>query len=97
VTLNTRRASPPLERDNSPVTSRDLRQVDDDLLPVRPHRAADLLMRAHAATYVLVNLFLIGVWAATGAGYFWPIWPIMGWGLAVAVQGMATYGLRRPN
>jgi 2TM domain-containing protein len=85
------------ERDNSAVTSRDVRRVDDDLLPVRPHRAADLLMRAHAATYVLVNLFLIGVWAATGAGYFWPIWPIMGWGLAVAIQGMATYGLRRPN
>jgi hypothetical protein len=71
--------------------------VDDNLLPVRPHRAADLLMRAHAATYVLVNLFLIGVWAATGAHYFWPIWPIMGWGLALGIQGMATYGLRRPN
>ncbi|MBV8692623.1 MAG: 2TM domain-containing protein [Actinobacteria bacterium] len=54
-------------------------------------------MRAHAATYVLVNLFLIGVWAATGAHYFWPIWPIMGWGLALAIQGMATYGLRRPS
>ena len=64
------------------MTSRELRYLDDDLLPVRAHRGAELVMRAHAATYVLVNLFLVGVWAATGAHYFWPIWPIMGWGLA---------------
>lgn len=23
--------------------------------------------------YVVVNAFLVGVWAVTGAGYFWPI------------------------
>ena len=26
---------------------------------------------------------LIVIWAATGAGYFWPIWPILGWGLGL--------------
>ena len=25
--------------------------------------------------YVVVNAFLIGVWAFTGAGYFWPVGP----------------------
>jgi 2TM domain-containing protein len=29
--------------------------------------------RHHLRTYVLVNLLLVGIWAVTGAGYFWPI------------------------
>ena len=28
------------------------------------------------AGYVVLSLLLIAVWGATGAGYFWPTWPI---------------------
>lgn len=41
--------------------------------------------------YVLVNTLLVIVWATAGGGYFWPIWPIAGWGLALAMQGWKTY------
>jgi hypothetical protein len=27
---------------------------------------------------------LIAIWAASGFGYFWPIWPLMGWGIGMA-------------
>ena len=37
-------------------------------------------MRIHFAIYAVVNIMLIGVWAAAGGGYFWPVWPILGWG-----------------
>jgi hypothetical protein len=37
--------------------------------------------------YLLVNTVLVVLWAATGRGSFWPIWPILGWGAALAVQG----------
>src|SRR3954466_13930893 len=40
--------------------------------------------RIHLTMYVLVNLLLIGIWAASGGGYFWPIWPILGWGMGIA-------------
>src|SRR3954470_15090866 len=40
--------------------------------------------RIHLTFYVLVNLLLIGIWAASGGGYFWPIWPILGWGMGLA-------------
>ena len=43
-------------------------------------------LRQHAASYVVVNLMLIGIWAATGAGYFWPIWPLLGWGAGLALH-----------
>lgn len=40
--------------------------------------------KIHVAVYLSVNLVLIGIWAAAGGGEFWPIWPILGWGAAVA-------------
>ncbi len=41
-------------------------------------------MRRQVASYAAVNLLLIVVWAISGAGYFWPIWPLLGWGLGLA-------------
>jgi class 3 adenylate cyclase len=55
-------------------------------------------VRIHAAVYVAVNLFLIAVWAVTGAGYFWPIWSILGWGVGLACHAapvLAGVGSRR--
>jgi class 3 adenylate cyclase len=40
-------------------------------------------LKIHVAMYLPMNLLLIGMWAAGGGG-FWPVWPILGWGLAVA-------------
>ncbi|MEA2448980.1 MAG: eukaryotic-like serine/threonine-protein kinase [Thermoleophilaceae bacterium] len=33
--------------------------------------------------YLAVNALLIGIWAAAGGGYFWPVWSILGWGIGV--------------
>ena len=45
----------------------------------------------HAATYVVVNLFLIFIWAVpSGRGYFWPIWPILGWGIGLGFHAWGT-------
>ena len=33
--------------------------------------------------YVVINAFLVGVWALTGGGYFWPAWIIAGWGVGM--------------
>lgn len=45
--------------------------------------------------YVLVNAFLIGVWAATGAGSFWPGWVLGGWGVLLALDAWNVM-YRRP-
>jgi hypothetical protein len=50
---------------------------------------------AHAVTYVVVNLFLVGVWFWTGAGYFWPAWVIGGWGIGLALNAWDVL-MRRP-
>jgi hypothetical protein len=31
--------------------------------------------------FVATSILLVAIWALTGAGYFWPVWPILGWGV----------------
>jgi hypothetical protein len=50
--------------------------------------------RSHLTSYVLVNAALVVIWALTsGPGsYFWPIWPILGWGVGIGFHAWETYG-----
>lgn len=53
-------------------------------------------LSAHAVTYLVVNLFLIGVWAVTSpGGYFWPGWVLGGWGVGLALNAWDVL-LRKP-
>jgi hypothetical protein len=40
----------------------------------------------------LVTAILLVVWAATGAGYFWPLWPLLGMSIALLVAIYRAYG-----
>ena len=51
--------------------------------------------KTHAATYLIVNTGLVIIWALSGAGYFWPIWAIAGWGVGLAFNAWAVYGGKR--
>ncbi|HZA19774.1 MAG TPA: 2TM domain-containing protein [Actinomycetota bacterium] len=49
----------------------------------------------HVVAYVVVNIALVGIWAITSdGGYFWPIWPILGWGIGLAFHAYSTFGQR---
>jgi adenylate cyclase len=49
----------------------------------------------HVTVYVAVNLLLIAIWAITSRGYFWPIWPILGWGVGLGANYWGAF-LRKP-
>jgi hypothetical protein len=51
--------------------------------------------RGHVFIYVAVNAMLVVIWAVTGSGFFWPIFPILGWGIGVAANAWDAFG-RRP-
>jgi hypothetical protein len=57
--------------------------------------------RVHAFVYVAINAMLVTLWAFTGnvfgapagtpIGFFWPIFPIVGWGVGVAIHGYTAF------
>jgi hypothetical protein len=66
--------------------------------------------KTHALTYIIVNLFLWGIWYFTGNGnnefdldnwrghhYPWPIWTTLGWGIGLAFHFAAAYVFPKAN
>jgi len=50
---------------------------------------------AHLVAYVVVNAFLVAIWAMTGAGYFWPAWVLCSWGIGLVLHAWDAF-VRRP-
>jgi 2TM domain len=49
--------------------------------------------RSHLLVYVLVNTLLVVIWVMTDPhGFFWPVFPIAGWGIGVIMNGWDVYG-----
>ena len=68
-------------------TVEDLAALKEDLPAIVPSE-----FRQHLSVYLAVNALLVAIWALTGAGYFWPVWPFMGWGIAVVLHGLCDPG-----
>lgn len=75
--------------ESSPRSEQDLR--DQALERLKKKRD----FRGHVFIYVAVNAMLVVIWAVTGSGFFWPIFPILGWGVGVAANAWDVYG-RKP-
>ena len=83
----------------------ELRAVVADLPRIRlasDRRAAQARaaaeLRDHLRWYVAVNLALIAVWAVTGAGHPWFVWPLLGWGIGIIAHAAPVLGARgRPR
>jgi hypothetical protein len=67
----------------------------------RARRRADgnrLGFQIHLAVYVGVQLLLVAVWALTGAGHPWFVYPLIGWGVGLAAHYVAIRGvLKQPR
>ena len=51
--------------------------------------------RQHLAIYLLVNAALSAIWYFTNSGgYFWPIWPMFGWGIGIVAHAYQAYGMK---
>lgn len=48
-------------------------------------------VRSDAMAYVVINAFLVGIWAVAGFGYFWPGWVLAGWGVLLALDAWDAY------
>lgn len=49
-------------------------------------------LRGHVLVYLLVNAALVVIWMITDSGgFFWPIFPIVFWGIGVVMNGWDVY------
>jgi hypothetical protein len=67
-------------------------QLDEQDLQRRARRRVKQKMGfyIHATVFVLVNLGLAAINLAAG-GTRWHLWPLAGWGLALAIHGFVTF------
>ena len=67
--------------------------TDDVELRRLATRRADmkLAFRSHLIAYVIVNAGLVAINLITSSGYFWAIWPIIGWGIGLAAHAVTVY------
>ena len=75
--------------------------------PASPEKDADLHEEArrrveqkrgfwvHLAIYLAINGLLVAVWAWTGAPFFWPVIPLVLWGIGLAANAWAAF-VERP-
>jgi hypothetical protein len=61
----------------------ELAELTRDLPEQPPRPAPPRRRRADVRAFLAVMALLIAIWALTGAGYFWPVWPLIGWGFFV--------------
>ena len=89
-----------LDRVYAARTLEELVPIVSDLPAPEPPRAPQRRRsqrRPDLVPFIAVNLLLIVIWAATGAGYFWPIWPLLGWGIGlIAPCSRAVHRRRLP-
>jgi hypothetical protein len=49
-------------------------------------------LAGHLLVYVLVNAFIVLIWFMSGSnGFFWPVFPIVGWGIGVVMNAWDVY------
>ena len=54
-------------------------------------------LQAHLLAFVLVNLFLSGIWLWTNpGGFYWPMFALFGWGIGVALHVWDVYASQTP-
>lgn len=80
--------------DLSDLEQRD-QQISEEYEQARKRVERKRKFSADLVAYVVINAFLIIVWAASGMGYFWPAWVLAGWGMLLVLDAWNVF-YRRP-
>ncbi|MDD7939591.1 2TM domain-containing protein [Actinomycetospora lutea] len=77
----------------APTADEEPKSPEDELrvrAVTRLRKRADF--RTHVLVYLLVNTMLVIMWVVIGTTmFFWPIFPILGWGVGLAANAWDVY------
>lgn len=72
--------------------------VNEELREKAEKRVTEKIsLLSHLGAYVIVNAFLIVVWALSGAGYPWFLWVMLGWGIGLAFHTFNYFAGKRSD
>lgn len=66
-------------------------QVSSDYEQARMRVLRKRKFRGDLVAYLVINAFLVGIWAVSGAGYFWPGWVLAAWGVLLVLDGWDAF------
>lgn len=66
-------------------------QTTSDYEQARARVVRKRKFRGDVVGYIVINAFLIGIWAVLGFGYFWPGWVLAGWGVLLVLDGWEAF------
>ena len=58
---------------------------------VRQNEKLKIEFRIHIAVYFAVNILLAIINLTLTPEYLWVVWPVMGWGLGIIIQGINVH------
>ena len=68
------------------------RMSEDDLYRLAGKRVEEKKsFYIHLAVYVIVNIALVIIWWATGAGFPWFLFPLGGWGIGILFHFLGVF------
>jgi hypothetical protein len=66
-------------------------QTTSDYEQARVRAVRKRKFRADLGGYLVVNAFLVGIWAVGGFGYFWPAWVLAVWGTFLVLDAWNVF------
>ena len=68
-------------------------EIQEDFKNDKQRRNRRLALKIHLITYISVNLLLFIINFATGYHYRWHMWPLMSWGIGIALHALVNFVL----
>ena len=69
-------------------------QMTSDYERARARLLRKRKFRGDVVAYLVINTFLVGLWAVSGFGSFWPGWVLAIWGVLLVLDGWDVYSRR---
>ena len=75
------------------------KQLTNNFMKSDPYKAAKKRVKAkkgfytHLVIYLIVNAFLFAINMLTSPQHFWFVYPLLGWGVSVAIQFFTVFGV----
>ena len=75
---------------NAPATPDSL-TADSERAAARGRLERKRKFSGDLVAYIVINAFLVVIWAVSGRGYFWPGWVMGGWGVLLLLDTWSLY------